>query len=55
MVAVSQAGVPPPAAMHWLSLAHAIAQRFVAGLQMRPASPQLALVRHSTQVPVGEQ
>jgi hypothetical protein len=55
MVAVLHAGLPPPPPRHWVSLVQAIAQRFVAGLQTRPASPQFALVRHSTQVPVGEQ
>ena len=55
IVVVLQAGVPPPAVMHCVLLVQDTTQRLVAGLQTRPASPQLALVRHCTHVPDGEQ
>lgn len=55
IVDVLQAGVPPPADAHWVSLVHETTHRFVAGLQTMPPSPQLALVRHWTHAPDGEQ
>jgi hypothetical protein len=55
IVAVLHAGVPPPAATHCVLLVQDTMQRLVAGLQTIPASPQLALVRHCTHAPEGEQ
>jgi hypothetical protein len=55
LVDVSQTGVPPPAAAHCVSLVHEMTQRLVVVLQIMPASPQLAFVRHSTHWPADEQ
>lgn len=55
IVVVLQAGVPPPACMHCMLFVHDRTQRLVAWLQTRPPPPQLAVVRHWTHAPAGEQ
>lgn len=56
LVVVSQIGVIPPALMHWVLVVHERTHVSVAVSQtLVPASPQFAVVRHWTQVPVAEQ
>jgi hypothetical protein len=54
IVVALQAGVPPPAVVHCMSVVHEATQRLVVVLQTIPV-PQLPFVRHWTQSPAGEQ
>jgi hypothetical protein len=55
IVEVLQAGVPPPACMHCVLFVQDMTHRLVAWLQTTPPPPQLAVVRHCTHAPAGEQ
>jgi hypothetical protein len=56
LVVVSQTFVIPPAPMHWAFVVHERTHVSVAVSQtLVPASPQLAVVRHWTQLPAVEQ